>query len=152
MTKISMVRVQLVKAGNVEIGTNMMKHPDDAVRMILAIYEKEYGGAMPDREVLGTLFLNTKNKVTGAEFVSVGTLNAALIHPREVYKAAILHNAASIIIFHNHPSGDPTPSPEDLRMAKLMNEAGQVLGIELLDFLVIGEHDAYISTKELGVF
>lgn len=151
MTKISMVRVQLVKAGNVEIGSNMIRHADDAVRMILAIYEKEYGGCMPDREVMGALFLNTKNKVAGAEFISVGTLNAALIHPREVYKAAILHNAASIILFHNHPSGDPTPSPEDLRMAKLVREAGEVIGIELLDFLVIGEHDAYISAKGLGV-
>ncbi len=149
--KISMVRVQLMKTGNVEIGERVVRTPDDAVRVIRAIYSKEYGGCMPDREVCGALFLDRKNKVTGAEIIAVGVLDGALLHPREVFKAAVLHNAASLIVFHNHPSGNATPSMEDNMMAERLSEAGKTLGVELLDFLVIGD-DTHQSTKELGVF
>lgn len=95
------------------------------------------------------LFLNTKNHVIARETMSIGTLNAALVHPREVFRAAIKHNSASIICLHNHPSGDPTPSPEDISLTKRLTEAGQLIGIEVLDHVIVGD-GRYISLKEHG--
>ncbi|MCC3376905.1 DNA repair protein RadC [Cohnella sp. REN36] len=95
------------------------------------------------------LFLNTKNQVVGRETLSIGSLNASVVHPREVFRAAIRRSSASIICAHNHPSGDPTPSPEDLRLTRRLAEAGELIGIELLDHLVIGDN-RYVSLKELG--
>jgi len=95
------------------------------------------------------LLLNTKNKVIGRETVSVGSLNAAVVHPREVFRAAVKRSAASVICAHNHPSGDPTPSPEDIALTHRLAEAGRVMGIEVLDHLIIGEQ-AYVSLKERG--
>lgn len=96
-----------------------------------------------DREVLYSLHLDGRSRVVGCEEVSRGCLTSALVHPREVYKAAILGSAASIIVAHNHPSGDPTPSPEDVSMSKQLSEAGRILGIELLDSIVIGDGSFY---------
>ena len=95
--------------------------------------------------------LDTKNNITGIFTVSTGSLNASIVHPREVFKRAVLQNAASIIICHNHPSGDPTPSQEDINTTKRIYDAGKILGIELLDHIIIGDND-YISLKERGVF
>ncbi|MEW9673574.1 RadC family protein [Ammoniphilus sp. 3BR4] len=88
--------------------------------------------------------------MTGVEKVSVGSLNSAIVDPREVFKAAILHNAASIIVGHNHPSGDPTPSREDLSVTNRLVEAGKILGIEVLDHLILGE-ERFQSLKESGM-
>jgi len=96
------------------------------------------------------LFLNTKNQVIARETLSVGTLNASLVHPREVFRAAIKCSSASIICVHNHPSGDPTPSPEDIAMTKRLQEAGELVGIDVLDHLVIGDN-RFISLKEQGL-
>lgn len=95
------------------------------------------------------LFLNTKNRVTGRETLSIGSLNAAIVHPREVFRAAVRRSAASIICVHNHPSGDPTPSAEDLQLTERLAEAGRILGIELLDHVIIGDRQ-FISLKERG--
>lgn len=95
------------------------------------------------------LFLNIKNHVIARETLSIGTLNAALVHPREVFRAAIKHNSASIICVHNHPSGDPTPSPEDISLTKRLAEAGQLIGIDVLDHVIVG-YDSYVSLKEHG--
>ncbi|CAM4195132.1 DNA repair protein RadC [Paenibacillus endophyticus] len=95
------------------------------------------------------LFLNTKNHIIGRETLSVGTLNASLVHPREVFRAAISRSSASIICIHNHPSGDPTPSPEDITLTRRLAEAGQLVGIEVLDHLVIGD-GRFVSLKEQG--
>jgi len=95
------------------------------------------------------LFLNTKNQVIGRQTLSIGSLSASVVHPREVFRAAIRRSSASILCAHNHPSGDPTPSPEDVQITKRLAEAGQLLGIELLDHLVIGDN-RYISLKESG--
>lgn len=95
------------------------------------------------------LFLNTKNHIIARETLSMGTLNASLVHPREVFRAAIKCNSASIICAHNHPSGDPSPSPEDISLTKRLAEAGQLVGIEVLDHLVIGD-GRYVSLKEQG--
>ncbi|MGO4372870.1 DNA repair protein RadC [Paenibacillus sp. MCAF20] len=95
------------------------------------------------------LFLNTKNHIIAQETLSVGTLNASLVHPREVFRAAIQRSSASIICVHNHPSGDPTPSPEDIALTKRLVEAGELVGIEVLDHLVIGDA-RFVSLKEQG--
>jgi DNA repair protein RadC len=95
------------------------------------------------------LFLNTKNHIIARETLSVGTLNASLVHPREVFRAAIQRSSASIICVHNHPSGDPTPSPEDIALTKRLVEAGELVGIEVLDHLVIGDA-RFVSLKEQG--
>ncbi|MFC6331580.1 DNA repair protein RadC [Paenibacillus septentrionalis] len=95
------------------------------------------------------LFLNTKNHIIGKETLSMGTLNASLVHPREVFRAAIKVSSASIICMHNHPSGDPSPSSEDIQITKRLAEAGSLLGIEVLDHIVIGD-GRFVSLKEQG--
>lgn len=95
------------------------------------------------------LFLNTKNHIIGKETLSIGTLNASLVHPREVFRAAIRVSSASIICIHNHPSGDPTPSTEDIQITKRLAEAGSLIGIEILDHLIIGD-GIFVSLKEQG--
>lgn len=101
------------------------------------------------KEFFVALFLNTKNHITGKEVLSIGTLNASLVHPREVFRAAIRHSSASIICLHNHPSGDPTPSTEDIKITKRLVEAGNLIGIDVLDHIIIGD-GRYISLKEQG--
>jgi DNA repair protein RadC len=81
--------------------------------------------------------------------IFIGSLNASIVHPREVYKEAFRRSAASIICIHNHPSGDPAPSREDIEVTKRLVECGRIIGIELLDHLIIGEHK-YVSLKEKG--
>lgn len=95
------------------------------------------------------LFLNTKNHVIGQETLSMGSLNASIVHPREVFRSAIKRSSASIVCAHNHPSGDPTPSPEDIALTRRLAEAGEIVGIEVLDHLVIGDR-RFVSLKELG--
>ncbi|MEG1914356.1 MAG: DNA repair protein RadC [Acidaminococcaceae bacterium] len=93
------------------------------------------------------VLLNSKNKVLQIEQVSEGSLNASVVHPREVFAPAVLHHAAAILVAHNHPSGDPTPSKEDRVLTTTLVEAGQIMGIPLLDHIVIGDA-AYFSFKE----
>ena len=99
------------------------------------------------KEQFYALYLDTKNRIIGEELISVGTLNASLIHPREVFNPAIKSSANAIILVHNHPSGDCTPSPEDKQVTKQIKEAGNMLGINLLDHIILGK-DNYLSIKE----
>ncbi|MGI5901534.1 MAG: RadC family protein [Desulfitobacteriia bacterium] len=103
-----------------------------------------------DREHFRIMYLNTRNNVLGIASVSIGTLNSSLVHPRECFKEAIRRNANTVILIHNHPSGDPTPSTEDLGITKRLVEAGKILGIEVLDHVIIGDK-AFVSLKELGM-
>lgn len=105
-----------------------------------------------DREQFICLALNTKNRVIGHEIVSVGSLNSTTVHPREVFKFAVKHSAQRIILAHNHPSGDPTPSDEDIVLTKRMANAGNVLGIEVCDHIVIGGIGKFVSLKNRGLF
>lgn len=100
-----------------------------------------------DREVFSILCLNTKNEPTALHLVSTGTLNNTLIHPRETFKLAILSNSAAIIVCHNHPSGDPDPSPQDIELTKRLLDSGHLLGIDLLDHIILGNGN-FISMKE----
>ncbi|RFU66101.1 RadC family protein [Peribacillus glennii] len=95
------------------------------------------------------LYLNTKNQVLHKQTIFIGSLNASIVHPREVFKEAFRRSAASIICLHNHPSGDPTPSREDIDVTKRLAECGKIIGIELLDHVIIGEQK-YVSLKEKG--
>jgi len=97
-----------------------------------------------------TLLLDTRHQVIKSQEISVGTLNASLVHPREVFRTAIREGAAAIIAGHNHPSGDPAPSKEDIALTLRLAQAGELLGIPLLDHVVVGE-GRYISLKEKGL-
>lgn len=96
------------------------------------------------------IFLNTKNRVISKETLAIGTLNATIVHPREVFKSALRHSSASIICVHNHPSEDSTPSPEDIELTKRLIVAGEMIGIGVLDHVVIGG-DSFFSMREQDV-
>jgi len=102
------------------------------------------------KEYFYALFLDTKNRIIQEELVSVGILDASLIHPREVFSAAIKANAKSVLLVHNHPSGESEPSMNDTEVTKLLCDAGELLGIDVLDHIIIGK-DGYMSMKEKGV-
>jgi DNA repair protein RadC len=103
-----------------------------------------------DREHFGVFLLDTQHQVRGVHTVTVGVLDASLVHPREVFKPAILASAASIILFHNHPSGDPTPSAEDRAVTRQLKAAGDIIGIDILDHIVVGD-GRYVSFSEAGL-
>lgn len=102
-----------------------------------------------DREHFRVLSLSTKNHVLGISKVSIGSLNSSLVHPRECFKEAIRRNSHSIILVHNHPSGDPTPSPQDIEVTNRLVDGGKILGIEVLDHVIIGDK-RFTSLKEQG--
>ncbi len=104
-----------------------------------------------DREHFWALALSTKNRLLRMVEVSVGSLNASIVHPRELFKEAVRVSAASVVVVHNHPSGDPTPSGADLQLTRRLAKAGEVLGIELLDHVVIGDGGAHVSLRDMGV-
>lgn len=95
------------------------------------------------------LFLNTKNKVIHRKTIFIGGLNSSIVHPREVFREAVRHSAASIICLHNHPSGDPTPSREDIYVTNRLVKSGKMMGIEVLDHIIIGNRQ-FVSLKEKG--
>jgi DNA repair protein RadC len=97
-----------------------------------------------------TLHLDGKNRIVCKETVSIGSLNQSIVHPREVFKTALLSNAAAILLLHNHPTGDPAPSQEDLAITKRLMECGDILGIRVLDHIIIGE-DCFKSFSEDGL-
>jgi DNA repair protein RadC len=103
------------------------------------------------KEHFKLVLLNTRNKVTNIITISIGTLNASLVHPREVFKEAIHGSAASVILVHNHPSDDLEPSEEDIKLTRRMVEAGKIMGIEVLDHIIINRHD-FLSLKSRGLW
>lgn len=103
------------------------------------------------KEVMKLLLLNTKSRLIAENDVSTGTVNMALVSPRELFVEALQKNAVSIILLHNHPSGDPTPSREDLQITQRVRQAGDLIGVELLDHIIIGDN-RYISLREIGFF
>ncbi len=135
-TAIPIYRITLVRERTVEhYGT--LRTSTDVCQFL-----REYLAGV-DREHFVELMLDKKNRVIGLNTVSVGSLDSSIVHPREVYKPAILSNAAALIFGHNHPSGDPAPSPEDRAMTARLVECGKLLGIQVLDHIIVGDGKYY---------
>lgn len=120
-----------------------IRSPEDAAALVMEEMRHL------DREHFMALLLSVKNQVIAKELISIGTLNTSSVHPRELFKPAIRRSAASIILVHNHPSGDPEPSREDCEVTERLVEAGKLLGIEVLDHLIIGDNK-FVSLKAKG--
>ncbi|WP_245955054.1 JAB domain-containing protein [Paenibacillus flagellatus] len=144
MKRLDVVSLKMVKEASFPFETRTIRSPNDAMRLA-----KSFIGDA-DREICGLITLDTKNKVNAIHVVSIGSLNASLVHPREVFKLAILSSSASILIFHNHPSGCPQSSPEDIQITQRLKESAEILGIDLLDHIIIGDSGFY-SMKENGI-
>ena len=137
----------------VELGRRtLLRQPDQRVQLgsprDVASYLLPSYGARPV-EQFGIVLLDTKHQVLKTAVLSIGTLDASLVHPREVFREAAGGGAAAIVLFHNHPSGDPTPSGEDVTLTARLVEAGQVMGIEVVDHLVLADA-RYCSFREMG--
>jgi DNA repair protein RadC len=122
----------------------IVRSPEDGAKVAANFIGDE------DREVFFVMCLNTKNRIIAVHRCHVGGLNASIVMPREVFKSAILNNCASIIVSHQHPSQDVTPSREDISVTERLVEAGKVLGIEVLDHLIVNANADYYSLKEKG--
>ncbi|NKZ31903.1 DNA repair protein RadC [Ureibacillus thermosphaericus] len=120
-----------------------IRSPKDAASFLMP----EIGSLQQEHFV--ALYLNVKNQVIHKQTIFIGSLNSSIVHPREIFKEAVKRSAASIICAHNHPSGNATPSPEDIEVTKRLQEAGFIIGIELIDHVIIGDHQ-YVSLKEQG--
>lgn len=142
--RIDIVSLKMVKENSISYSNRVISSPADSAEIIRDFIEDS------DREQMIMCCLDTKNQPTSISIVSIGSLNSAIVHPREVYKTAILSNSSSIIIAHNHPSGNPDPSHEDITLTNRLDEAGKIIGIKLLDHLIIGYGNFY-SFKEEGM-
>lgn len=136
-----LVKVHLVREKTTR---SLAGSPEEVVKLVKRELSKL------DREYLVSVFLDNNNKVVGIEECSKGTLSSSPVSAREVFKAAILVNASSLIILHNHPSGECTPSDDDHKVTRMLSEAGRILGIHLLDHIIVGE-GTYTSFKEKGL-
>lgn len=141
--RVNIVSLKLIKENSFLYPERNVKSPDDAYKLLRQFLIDV------DREYFLVVCLDTKNQPTAINVCHVGSLNASIVHPREVLKPAILSNSASIIVAHNHPSNDPTPSREDIEVTKRLAEAGKIIGIEVLDHLIVCT-DRFISLKEKG--
>jgi DNA repair protein RadC len=142
-------RVSLVREPSVNMEFRpLVSDAPAAVRAILAIRSGHDDGI----EHFGFLLLDIRRRMIGSLEISVGCLRASLIHPREVFGAVIVHKAATIVLFHNHPSGEPEPSAEDLALRRRLVACGQLLGIEVLDHIVVGDAtDRWVSLRDRGM-
>ncbi|WP_308415522.1 JAB domain-containing protein [Sporanaerobium hydrogeniformans] len=141
--RVDIVQVKMVKEGSVLYSARRIQSTSDADELVRQFLDEL------DREAMIVVALNTKSEPTCLQVISIGSLSASIVHPREVFKVAILSNAYSILLAHNHPSGDTTPSQEDIKLTKRIKNASDIMGISLLDHLIIGS-DGYYSFKENG--
>lgn len=145
MINISTYSLRVVKesSGRYDIDSKILSNPRVTVDLVNSVMELDSRA----EELLVLCTLDTKNKVTGLFTVSQGSLCNSIVHPREIFKRALLQNSANIILLHNHPSGDPAPSREDINITERIKRAGEIIGIKLLDHIIIG-NDCYVSLKE----
>lgn len=132
-----------------QLKSGLIRSPEDGAEIAYSFIGDD------DREVFLVMCLNTKNKVIAVHRCHVGSLNASIVSPREVFKSAIMNNSASIIVCHQHPSGESQASQEDIHVTRRLDEAGKILGIQVLDHLIIGEKNGtspvkFTSLKEKG--
>ncbi|WP_195336363.1 JAB domain-containing protein [Paraclostridium bifermentans] len=140
--RVDIVSLKLVKESSVLYKTRKISNPYDAYRLVKNFL------ADSDREKFVVVCLDIKNQPVSIEVVSIGTVSSTMVHPREVFKVAVLTNASKIICFHNHPSGNTNFSNEDEVITKKLHKCGEILGIELTDHIVVGDDDKYFSFKE----
>jgi len=146
---IGVYRISMVRDSSVPVDLDQTRTIYSATAL-LSLVAPLYAGR--DREVFSVILLNARNIPIGINHVSVGSLNATIVHPREVFKPAVLIGAAGIILAHNHPSNDTSPSQEDLDLTRRMVRAGQIMGIEILDHLIVNQDATEIlSFKEKGL-
>lgn len=143
--RTSIVTLKLVREKSILYAKRRITSPGDAVSLF-----REYMGDL-DREHFVLMGLNMKNEPVVLETVHIGSLNTSIVHPREVFKSAILSNAACIMVCHNHPSDDCEPSGEDVSITERLAQVGDLIGIPLLDHLIIGT-EGHVSLKERGHF
>ena len=144
---ISTYRVTLIKDQQLPFESCRLNNSAQAQPLLKSLIETH---GQPDREQFCVLMLNAKNEIIGLNIVSTGDVSSATVTPRELLKPAILTNSSALVLGHNHPSGDPTPSPEDVRVTKAIVEAGELLDIDVLDHLIIGR-GRYTSMKSKGL-
>ncbi|HII4444644.1 JAB domain-containing protein [Clostridium perfringens] len=142
--RINLVSVKLIKEGSILYGKRRVLSPKEAFDLGKKFLVDS------DREKMILLCLDSKNQPTAINTVSIGCLNSSIVHPREVFKVAILSNSASIIVYHNHPSGDVKPSKDDINITQRLKESGKILGIDLIDHIIVGSSEMYYSFKEKG--
>ncbi|EQE83450.1 UNVERIFIED_CONTAM: DNA repair protein RadC [Clostridioides difficile] len=140
--RVDIVSLKLVKESSILYETRKISNPYDAYKLVNNFLVES------DREKFVVVCLDTKSQPVSIEVVSIGTVNSAMVHPREVFKVAILSNASKIICFHNHPSGNTNFSKEDEVITNRLQKCGEILGIELVDHIVVGDDDKYFSFKE----
>ena len=133
-------RLSLITKQNIQ-GIRSPKDISNLFMEEMRYYKKEY---------FKILLLNTKNEIISSETISIGSLNSSLVHPREVFVNAIRKSAACIILIHNHPSGNPKPSEEDIQITERLIDSGKIIGIDVLDHIIIGD-GSYCSLKELSI-
>lgn len=143
--EVSLISLRMVKEEKVEYKKFAQKIM--APSSIYELFTRQLHLDEEPDEVFYVLTLNTKNTITGIFEVSRGTLNASIVHPRDVFKRALLANANSIFLVHNHPSGDTTPSNEDINITNKLSDIGNLMGIKVLDHVIIGDGE-YLSFKE----
>lgn len=141
--RVNIVSLKLVKESSLLYKERSVRSPEDGYQLMKLLLTDK------DREHFIVASLDTKNQPVSINVCHIGSLNASIVHPREVMKSAILSNAASIIVGHNHPSGLPEPSKEDIEVTRRLAEAGKIIGIDVLDHIIVGD-DSFISLKEKG--
>src|SRR5579885_2316514 len=142
--RVPTIRLSVVRDGSAMTDTRIVRSSADAAAVARAIV----GDA--DREYFVAMLLDAKHRVSAVHVVAIGSLTLAIVHPREVFKAAVIANAAAVVVAHNHPSGDPSPSAEDREMTARLATAGDVLGIKLLDHVIVGDGERYVSFADPG--
>ena len=140
--RVGIVSLKLVKESSVLYETRTISSPYDSYKLIKNFLIDS------DREKFVVACLDTKNQPVNISVVSIGSVNSVIVHPREVFKVAMLSNASKIICFHNHPSGNLKCSKEDENITNRLKECGEILGIELVDHIIVGDNDTYFSFKE----
>lgn len=141
--RVDIVQVKMVKEHSILYSARRIQSAFDADTLVRQFIEDL------DREAMVVVALNAKSEPTCLQIISTGSLNSSIVHPREVFKVAILSNAYSILLAHNHPSGDITPSQEDMSITKRLNNAAEIMGVPILDHVIIG-FGKYYSFKENG--
>ncbi|MDO9535077.1 MAG: DNA repair protein RadC [Bacillota bacterium] len=150
--------IGLAKAAQIQAALELGKRMSSTMRpenLLLSSPQEVAGFLMEEmryyrKEYFKIILLNTKNHIISVEDISIGSLNSSIVHPREIFNLPVKKSAASIILVHNHPSGDPSPSREDLEVTKRLVEAGNLLGINVLDHIIVGE-GKFLSFKEKGL-